>query len=74
MIAVADEPPSARPRYAMHCHRLGQVYMQAIRLTTTQLIEVIEQADRLSERLNQGAWRPVGSGFAKECPDLADLA
>jgi hypothetical protein len=74
LIAVADEPPSARPRYAMHCHHLGQVYMEAIRLTTGQLIEANKQTDRLSERPDQGAWRPVAPGFAKECPDLADLA
>lgn len=74
LVAVTDEPPSARPRYAMHCHHLGQLYVEAIRLTEGQLIEVAEQADRLSERPEQGAWRPVGQGFAMECPELADLA
>jgi hypothetical protein len=58
----------------MHCHHLGQVYVEAIRLTTGQLIEAAKQADRLSERRNQGAWRPGSDGFAKECPDLTDLA
>lgn len=73
LAAVADEPPSDRPRYAMHCHHLGQVYIAAIRLTTGQLIELARQADRLSERPDQGAWRPVATGFAKECPDLTNL-
>ncbi len=73
LVAVADEPPSEHPRYAMHCHHLGQVYVEAIRMTTAQLIEVIRQADQLSERPDQGAWRPVAPGFAAECPDLADL-
>jgi hypothetical protein len=73
LIAIADEPSSERPRYTVHCHHLGRVYMEAIRLTAGQLIEVAKQADRLSERPNQGAWRPVSAGFAKECPDLTDL-
>jgi len=56
----------------MHCHHLGRVYVAAIPLTTTQLIEAAKQADRLSARPDQGVWRPVAQGFAKECPDLAD--
>jgi hypothetical protein len=74
LTTVAHEPPSKRPRYAMHCHHLGQVYTAAISQGTEQLIEIAKQADRLSERPDQGAWRPVATGFAKECPDLAELA
>ena len=54
----------------MRCHHLGQVYIAAIHLTTEQLIEAAKQADRLSVREDQGAWRPVCDGFAKQCPDL----
>jgi len=72
--AIADEPPSERARYAMHCHHLGQVYIAAIHHTTEQLIEITKEADRLSERPDQGAWRPVANGFAKECPDLTSSA
>lgn len=74
LTAIAHEPPSERPRYAIHCHHLGQVYIAAIHHTTEQLIEIAKQADRLTERSNQGAWQPVSDGFAKECPDLTDLA
>jgi len=74
LIAVADEPPAQRPRYAMHCHHLGRVYVEAIGLTTGQLIDAARQADRLSERPDQGVWRPEAPGFAKECPELAALA
>jgi hypothetical protein len=74
LITVADEPPSQRPRHALHCHHLGQVFIKAIPLTTEQLIEAAKQADRLSHRPDQGAWRPVAPGSANECPDLTDLA
>lgn len=73
LIAVAGEPLSDRPRPVIHCRHLGQVYTAAIRLTTEQLIESSEQADRLSRRPDQGAWRPVSEGFAAECPDLQPL-
>ncbi len=74
LLAVADEPFSDRPRYAVHCHHLGRVYVAAIRLTTDQLIMAARQADRLSVREDQGAWRPVSNGFVKECPDLTRLS
>lgn len=70
LLAVADEPFSDRPRYAMHCHHLGYVFMAAIRLTTEQLITAAKQTDRLSMRQDQGAWRPFSDGFFKDCPDL----
>jgi hypothetical protein len=73
LAAIAHEPPSERPRYAIHCHHLGQVYIAAIHHTTEQLIEIAKHADRLTERSNQGAWQPVSDGFAKECPDLTGL-
>jgi hypothetical protein len=58
----------------MHCHHLGQIYIAAIHHTTEQLIEIAKQADRLSGRPDRGAWHSASDGFAKECPDLADLA
>lgn len=74
LLAVASEPRSERKRYVMHCHHLGQVFVAAIGLTTGQLIEAAKQADRLSGRPNQGAWRPGSHGFATECPDLTEVA
>jgi hypothetical protein len=70
LIAVADEPLTDRPRWEMHCHHVGQIYMAAIPLTTGQLIKAAKEADRLSARPDQGAWRPASEGFAAECPDL----
>jgi hypothetical protein len=72
LLAVAGEPFSERKRYALHCHHLGQVFVAAIGLTTGQLVEAARQADRLSGRVSQGAWRPVAQGFARECPDLPE--
>jgi hypothetical protein len=74
LLAVAGEPFPERKRHVMHCHHLGQVFVAAIGLTTGQLIEAARQADRLSGRQNQGAWRPVPQGFARECPDLTEVA
>ncbi|WP_027341424.1 hypothetical protein [Hamadaea tsunoensis] len=70
LIAVADEPLTDRPRWEMHCHHVGRIYIAAIPLTTEQLVKAIKEADRLSGRPDQGAWRPVSEGFAAECPDL----
>jgi hypothetical protein len=69
VLAVAGEPLPERRPYRMHCHHLGQVFVAAIGLTTGQLIEAVREADRLSGRRNQGAWRPVSDGFASQCPD-----
>lgn len=68
LLAVAGEPFSERTRHVVHCHHLGQVFVAAIGLTTGQLAEAARQADRLSGRVSQGAWRPVAQGFARECP------
>jgi hypothetical protein len=73
LLAVAGEPFSERGRYVMHCHHLGQVFVAAIGLTTGQLIEAAEQADRLSGRVQQGAWRPFSHGCAIACPDLTEV-
>lgn len=72
LLAVAGEPFAERKRYVVHCHHLGQVFVAAIGLTTGQLAEAARQADRLSGRVSQGAWRPVSQGFARECPDLTE--
>jgi hypothetical protein len=74
LLAVTGEPVPERRGYAMHCHHLGQVFVAAIGLTTGQLIEAAKQADRLSGRQNQGAWRPAPGGFASQCPDLTGNA
>lgn len=73
LLAVAGEPFSERGRYVMHCHHLGQVFVAAAGLTTGQLMEAAKQADRLSGRVNQGAWRPFSHGCAMACPDLTGV-
>ncbi|MFL5997447.1 MAG: hypothetical protein ACJ736_24565 [Streptomyces sp.] len=71
LFAVADEPYSEELRPMVHCHHLGRVFAAAVPLTTAQLIETAEEADRLSVREDRGAWQPVSQGFADECPDFA---
>lgn len=71
LLAVAGDPLPEHKASRMHCHHLGQVFVAAIGLTTGQLIEAAREANRLSGRRNQGAWRPVSDGFARQCPDLA---
>ncbi|MFB7333221.1 hypothetical protein ACFC00_16400 [Streptomyces adustus] len=69
LFAVADEPYSEALRPILHCHHLGRVFTAAVPLTTAQLIETAQEADRLSMREDQGVWQPVSQGFAGECPD-----
>lgn len=70
LFAVADEPYSQEIRPMLHCHHLGRVFTAAVPLTTAQLIETAQEADRLSARAEHGTWQPVSQGFAEECPDL----
>lgn len=70
LFAVADEPYSEDVRPMVHCHHLGRVFTAAVPLTTAQLIETAQEADRLSVREDRGAWQPVSQGFAEECPDF----
>ncbi|MGW2826225.1 hypothetical protein ACWC24_35350 [Streptomyces sp. NPDC001443] len=71
LFAVADEPYSEELRPILRCHHLGRVFTAAVPLTTAQLIESAQEADRLSMRENHGAWQPVPQGSAAECPDLS---
>jgi len=71
LFTVADEPYSEELRPMTHCHHLGRIFAAAVALTTAQLIETAEQADRLSVREDHGVWQPVSQGFAKECPDFS---
>ncbi|MFE7266492.1 hypothetical protein ACFU9B_31130 [Streptomyces sp. NPDC057592] len=70
LFAVAAEPYSEEVRPMLHCRHLGRVFAAAVPLTTTQLIETVEEADRLSVRKDHGVWQPVSQGFAEECPDF----
>lgn len=70
LFAVADEPYSEGLRPMLHCRHLGRVFAAAVPLTTAQLIETAEEADRLSVREDHGVWQPVSQGFAEECPDF----
>lgn len=71
LFAIADEPYSAQIRPMLHCHHLGRVFTAAVPLTTAQLIESAQEADRLNVREDRGAWQPVSQGFAEECPDIS---
>ncbi|MFE5092412.1 hypothetical protein ACFRCI_19030 [Streptomyces sp. NPDC056638] len=70
LFAVVDEPYSEELRRVPHCRHLGRVFAAAVPLTTTQLIETAEEANRLSVREDHGVWQPVSQGFAEECPDF----
>ncbi|MFD4974265.1 hypothetical protein [Streptomyces sp. NPDC058424] len=70
LFAVADEPYSQEFRPVLHCRHLGRLFAAAVPLTTAQLIDTAEEADRLSVREDHGAWQPVSQGFAEECPDF----
>lgn len=70
LFAVADEPYSEELRPMLHCHHLGRVFTAAVPLTTAQLTEASEEADRLSMREDHGVWQPVSQGCAEECPDF----
>ncbi|MCG6500038.1 hypothetical protein [Kitasatospora sp. A2-31] len=70
LFAVADEPYSEELRPVQLCRHVGRLFVAAVPLTTAQLIETTEEANRLSARENHGAWQPVSEGFVAECPDF----
>ncbi|MFK0238604.1 hypothetical protein [Streptomyces vinaceus] len=70
LFAVVGEPYSPDFRPALLCRHVGRVFMAAIPLTTAQLIECAQEADRLSARESHGAWQPVSEGSVAECPDF----
>ncbi|MFF5257643.1 hypothetical protein ACFY4C_01760 [Actinomadura viridis] len=68
LAAVAGEPLGTFDDCSTLCHHTGRVYIAAIPLTTDQLKQAAVEADRLSGRIDQGAWRPVVMD-ADPCPD-----
>lgn len=68
LAAVAGEPLGAFDDCSAVCRHMGSVYVAAIPLTTAQLVQAAAEADRLSERTDHGAWRPVAVQ-ANDCPD-----
>ncbi|MFI1279489.1 hypothetical protein ACH4U5_01780 [Streptomyces sp. NPDC020858] len=46
------------------------MFAAAVHLTTAQLTEATEEADRLSAREDHGVWQPVSEGFVAACPDF----
>ncbi|WP_327411512.1 hypothetical protein [Streptomyces sp. NBC_01233] len=69
LFAVVGEPYSPDFRPAHLCRHVGRVFTAAVPLSTTQLIECAQEADRLSARENHGVWHPVSQGSVAECPD-----
>ncbi|WP_326586303.1 hypothetical protein [Streptomyces sp. NBC_01294] len=70
LFAVVDEPYSDELRPILLCRHLGRVFEAAVHLTTAQLTEATEEADRLSAREDHGVWQPVSEGFVAACPDF----
>lgn len=66
--AVAGESLAPFHDCSALCHHAGRVYMAAIRLTTEQLVQAADEADRLTGRVDHGAWRPGSSRLRDECP------
>ncbi|MFJ3728481.1 hypothetical protein ACIPYQ_38765 [Streptomyces sp. NPDC090045] len=71
LFAAIGEPYSPDLRPAHLCRHVGRVFTAAVPLTTTQLIECAQEADRLSAREDQGVWQPVSQGSVATCPDFA---
>ncbi|MFF3837677.1 hypothetical protein [Streptomyces sp. NPDC001930] len=71
LFAVVDEPYAEELRPVVLCRHVGWVLEAAVPLTTAQLVEAAEEADRLSAREDQGVWQPVSQGSVAECPDFA---
>jgi hypothetical protein len=55
------------------CHHVGRAYMAAIPLTTSQVVQAAEEADRLSGRPDHGAWQPWNAE-TDACPDGVGLS
>ncbi|MER7913364.1 hypothetical protein [Streptomyces sp. NPDC096068] len=71
LFAVAGEPYGEEIRPVLLCRHVGRVFTAAVPLSTAQLAEAAEEADRLSGREDHGVWQPVSQGFAEECPDYS---
>ncbi|MFC8587191.1 hypothetical protein ACFUGD_21975 [Streptomyces sp. NPDC057217] len=71
LFAVAGEPYAEEIRPVLLCRHVGRVFTAAVPLSTAQLAEAAEEADRLSAREDHGVWQPVSQGFAEECPDFS---
>ncbi|MFD3994412.1 hypothetical protein [Streptomyces sp. NPDC058548] len=70
LFAVMDEPYTEDLRPVVLCRHVGRVLEAAVPLTTAQLVEAADEADRLSAREDQGVWQPVSQGCVAECPDF----
>ncbi|WP_405786845.1 hypothetical protein OG753_02020 [Streptomyces sp. NBC_00029] len=69
LFALAGEPYSEEFRPGTLCRHVGRVFTAAVHLTTSQLIEATEEADRLTAREDYGVFQLVSQGFVAECPD-----
>jgi hypothetical protein len=68
LAAVAGEPLGTFNDCSVLCRHAGRVYVAAIPLTADQLKRAAVEADRLSGRIDHGAWQPVVME-ADPCPD-----
>ncbi|MEO3826639.1 hypothetical protein [Actinomadura sp. B10D3] len=68
LAAVVGEPLGPFDDCSVLCRHVGRVYAAAIPLTTDQLKQAATEADRLSGRIDHGAWRPVATEI-DDCPD-----
>ncbi|MDL4773732.1 MULTISPECIES: hypothetical protein [Thermomonosporaceae] len=69
LAAVAGEPwrrMRSGEDCSVLCHHVGRVYIAAISLTTSQLMRACVEADRMSSRVDEGAWKPWAEN---RCPD-----
>ncbi|MEV6734087.1 hypothetical protein [Streptomyces sp. NPDC051364] len=57
-------------RPVLLCRHVGRVFAAAVPLTGAQLIDCLQEAQRLSRHESRGAWQPVSEGFVGECPDF----
>ncbi len=70
LATVAGEELRALEYGPMFCHHVGEVFVAAVPRTTGQLVRAAREADRLSARVDHGAWQPVSQGVF-DCPDAA---
>ena len=70
LAVLAGEPDPADNGRFLLCHHYGRVYLAAVPLTSDQLVQALWEADRLSGRVDHGAWQPVVTTRV-DCPDEA---